>query len=432
MRKMLLKKIHIAIDGMTCMNCQNRIAKKLKKTPGIIQSSVSYEDSSAEINYDTDTISFGQIEEIINQLGYRISGQKSQVKRSLLILASIAAIYAFLRSTGLLNFLVPGQLADSTMSYGTLFIIGLTTSVHCVAMCGGINLSQSISDLKSFYPTLIYNFGRVLSYTIIGGLLGLAGFLANGAGKFEVSLILQSGLKIVAGVFLVIIGANMLNIFPVLRKLSLRLPKFLSDRIILARIGRKSPLIVGLLNGLMPCGPLQSMWLVAFASSNFLTGALSMLMFALGTLPLMLGFGTIISAVGKKFSVYVKTSGAVFVTVIGLIMITQGGMLSGLFQDSGVNSEQVEINTGIQVISSTLSPGRYPDITVKAGTPVKWTINAPKGSINGCNYKFMIPEYSIEHTLKTGENIIEFTPVRRGNFYYSCWMGMIYGKISVL
>ena len=425
------KQIHIAISGMTCTNCRDRITRKLKKTPGIIQASVSYEDSSAEIIYDSGRISFQQIADIINQLGYRISSRSSQLTRRIFILASIATLYAFLQSSGVLNFLVPGQLADSRMSYGMLLVIGLTTSVHCVAMCGGINLSQTISDLRSFYPALAYNFGRVMSYTVTGGLLGLAGFLANGAGKFEVSLFLQSVLKVAAGVFMLVMGANMLNIFPALRRLSLRLPKFLSDKIILAGIGRKSPLIVGLLNGLMPCGPLQSMWLVALASSNPLSGALSMMMFAMGTVPLMLGLGTIVSAAGKKFSACVKTSGAVLVTVMGLIMITQGGSLGGMFHEATLNPERVKVNEGIQTVSSVLSSGRYPDITVKAGTPVRWIINAPKGSINGCNYKFMIPEYGIEHTLKTGENIIEFTPDRSGVSYYNCWMGMIQGKITI-
>ena len=155
------------------------------------------------------------------------------------------------------------------------------------------------------------------------------------------------------------------------------------------------------------------------------------MMFAMGTVPLMLGLGTIVSAAGKKFSACVKTSGAVLVTVMGLIMITQGGSLGGMFREATLNPERVKVNEGIQTVLSVLSSGRYPDITVKAGTPVRWIINAPKGSINGCNYEFMIPEYGIEHTLKTGENIIEFTPDRSGVSYYNCWMGMIQGKITI-
>ena len=46
---------------------------------------------------------------------------------------------------------------------------------------------------------------------------------------------------------------------------------------------------------------------------------------------------------------------------------------------------------GIQYVSSTLESGHYPDITVKAGIPIKWTIHAEKSSINGCNYKILLP-----------------------------------------
>ncbi len=228
-----------------------------------------------------------------------------------------------------------------------------------------------------------------------------------------------------------VMGAKMLNLHSFLRKFSFRLPKFLSDKIILAKIEKKSHFIIGILNGFMPCGPLQAMWLIALVTCNPLAGALSMLMFALGTLPLMLAFGSIVSAIGRKFTGFIMTSGAILVTVMGLIMITQGITLSGIFHKQKLNSQEIAIKKDLQVVNSTLSSGRYPNIEVQAGTPAKWIINAPKGSINGCNYKFMIPEYGLEHTLKTGENIINFIPARSGTFFYHCWMGMIQGKISV-
>ena len=75
---------------------------------------------------------------------------------------------------GILNRLAPGKLADSEMGYGALFVIGLITSVHCIAMCGGINLSQTLSSEKNgsmFRNSLQYNIGRVISYYVIGGIL---------------------------------------------------------------------------------------------------------------------------------------------------------------------------------------------------------------------------------------------------------------------
>ena len=85
---------------------------------------------------------------IIN-LGYSVIDKKKQRKVAAInaagILSIIAMLYVLLQRSGFLNMLVPAKLADSGMGYGMLFVVGLLTSVHCIAMCGGINLSQSIS-----------------------------------------------------------------------------------------------------------------------------------------------------------------------------------------------------------------------------------------------------------------------------------------------
>jgi plastocyanin domain-containing protein len=86
----------------------------------------------------------------------------------------------------------------------------------------------------------------------------------------------------------------------------------------------------------------------------------------------------------------------------------------------------------VQIVNSTLLPNRYPAIVVQQGIPVRWTINAPPGSINGCNNRFIIREYGIEHTFKQGDNVIEFLPKKTGKFSYSCWMGMIRSSITVV
>jgi plastocyanin domain-containing protein len=87
---------------------------------------------------------------------------------------------------------------------------------------------------------------------------------------------------------------------------------------------------------------------------------------------------------------------------------------------------------GVQIVNSTLSSGGYPKITVQAGVPVKWTIEAPKGSINGCNGRLIIPTYGVEQQLQLGANVIEFTPDKVGKVSYSCWMGMIRSSITVV
>ena len=82
-------------------------------------------------------------------------------------------------------------------------------------------------------------------------------------------------------------------------------------------------------------------------------------------------------------------------------------------------------------VSSILESGKYPDITVKAGESVEWTIQASKENINGCNYKILLQDFGQEHVFEEGENVISFTPSTPGVYTYTCWMGMITGKIYV-
>lgn len=444
----------LRISGMTCVSCQNKIEGKLRNTAGVTAATVSYSAGTADVTYDTDIISFKNIIDAIEKLDYKVLTENehspSNLSRTAGFLLLIASLYWLLEQFGILNLLAPSQLADTRMGYGMIFIIGLVTSVHCVAMCGGINLSQCIprgeaggeqSRAAAFIPTFLYNLGRVISYTVIGFLLGLIGMLIGGDTSVGLPTMLQGILKLVAGVFMVIMGINMLGLFPWLQRFTPRMPQIFAHKVNQEKSRSHSPLIVGLLNGLMPCGPLQSMQIVALASGNPFAGALAMFLFSLGTVPLMFGLGSIVSALGKKFTSKVMTVGAVLVVVLGLAMLSQGFSLSGFSlptlrpnsqtQTPGIANDGAKLEDGVQIINSTLAPGRYPNITVQAGIPVKWVIDAPEGSINGCNNRMLIREYGIEHSFKTGENIIEFTPTKSGTFQYSCWMGMIRANITV-
>ena len=212
------------------------------------------------------------------------------------------------------------MLADSQMSYGMLFIVGLLTSVHCIAMCGGIHLSQCIpsrnaentssSRINVIMPSVLYNAGRVVSYTAVGFVLGGAGMILTGGSGSGMPLLLQGILKITAGLFMVIMGINMLGIFPALRKLQIRFPRKSVIKINQKKRTEKRPFVVGLLNGFMPCGPMQSMQIIALGLGNPISGALAMLMFSLGTVPLMLGLGSLVSALGEKYTKLVMQTGA--------------------------------------------------------------------------------------------------------------------------
>ncbi|MBP5266142.1 MAG: sulfite exporter TauE/SafE family protein [Lachnospiraceae bacterium] len=466
------KQLRLHIDGMTCINCQNKIEETLQSTKGVLWAKVRYAKGTADVGYDDSKVTVKKIKKAIEDLDYKVvtaeEAKAFDVGEVIVFGSVIVMLYYVLQTMGILNRLAPSRVAESGMGYGMLFVIGLITSVHCVAMCGGIGLSQSLptgttvgnkSKWSAYLPNLAYNLGRVCSYTVIGFLLGTIGMLIGGDSGVGMSTTLQGIVKLAAGAFMVIMGINLLGIFPALRRINIHTPMFIAKIIGNKRRNATQPFVIGLLNGLMPCGPLQSMWIVAFATASPFAGALSMFLFSLGTVPLMLGLGSVVSALGKKFTQQVMRIGAVLVVVMGLAMMNQGGNLTGLrlfptpqtpqvasapveeaeeteevaSESTGDSAiEGVEIVDGVQIVNSSLAGGRYPMITVQKGIPVRWTINAPEGSLSGCNYRMIIPEYNIQYEFGYGDNVIEFTPEESGVVPYSCWMGMIQRAINVV
>ncbi|MDR0883458.1 MAG: sulfite exporter TauE/SafE family protein [Oscillospiraceae bacterium] len=431
-------KIHVL--GMHCAGCEGRIERKLPKMPGVSAAFASMADNAVRVTFDPDIADIPAISAAIESLDYQVtaSTQTAGFAKTGGLLLLIAALYFVLEHFGVLRRLVPSQLAESNMQLGMLFVIGLLTSVHCVCMCGGLQLSgmrvqeSARARFGGLLPTILYNAGRVVSYTAVGALVGALG----SAVTFSAGV--QGGIKLLAGVWMVFMGLNSLGLFPFLAKLTPRLPKPLARRLEKIQANNNRPLFIGLLGGLMPCGPLQAMQLYALSTGSALTGALSMFLFALGTVPLMFGLGALAGRLGKKFPAKAMAVGAILVAVLGLSMFTQGWSLAGLpaVQFPTVQTKQspearVEIIDGVQVVHSTLAAGAYPNIRVQANLPVRWIIDAPQGSVNGCNYQFTIPKLNITYTLETGENVLEFPAQAPGKLPYNCWMGMIRGEIVV-
>ena len=395
------------------------------------QARVDYAAGQAEVTFDSRKTSLPRLAAAVEAAGYSLTtppGKGRRFLRRAAWLAAIVAAYFLLEESGLLTRLAPGQLGRADMSYGLLFVVGLTTSVHCVTMCGGIGLSQSLPGEKKrpWRSAVVYNAARVASYALSDALLGLVGMLFGAGLKPTLSEKLQGVLKLTAGLLLVCMGLGRLDVFPFLRKI--HLPFFRGHP------GKKTPALVGLLNGLMPCGPLQSMQLAALATASPLKGGCAMLAFGLGTVPLMLGLGSLTAVLGRKFRRTANVLGAALVAVMGLAMLSQGCALAGLFLapriapaalNAAVSSENV------QTVTSVLKPNALPDISVTAGVPVRWVIQAPESAINGCNNRILIPALNLDYTFHSGENVLEFCPEEAGTLGYSCWMGMLRGSIVV-
>ena len=121
-------------------------------------------------------------------------------------------------------------------------------------------------------------------------------------------------------------------------------------------------------------------------------------------------------------------------------MFNNGMGLSGIvlpiipaYADTSKESSNVAVlQEDVQVVTSGITSGSYEPIIVQKNIPVKWTIQVKEGQINGCNGTIIVPKYNIEKQLVVGDNIIEFTPTESGTIPFSCWMGMIRSKISVI
>lgn len=433
-------KIQLQVQGMTCAHCELSIEEGLMELDSVKRVQASFSRGRVTLVYEDHEPSLKAIRKVIESLGYSLEDSKENSRElkekrveALYVLIIILGGYMIFKELGLLNFTNYFSQVERSMGYGVLFVIGLLTSLHCIAMCGGINLAQSINSIEkstsTWKPNALYNLGRVISYTLIGGMVGALGSVVTVGGTF------RGVVAIFAGVFMVIMGINMTGIFPSLRRFNLKMPKFIGKRISGAKQKSTSSFYIGLLNGLMPCGPLQSMQLYALSTGSFAAGALSMFLFSLGTVPLMFGLGALTSKLSKKFTEKILTIGAVLVVVLGIGMLNNGLALSGIVVSK--TSSNVEVmNTArmegdYQSLTTNLEFRSYPVIKLKAGIPVKWIIKAEEGKLNGCNNEIIIPKLGVTKELQEGENVIEFTPEEPGQYGYSCWMGMIRSTIIV-
>jgi sulfite exporter TauE/SafE/copper chaperone CopZ len=448
--------LRILVDGMSCASCEQRIERSVRALVGVHGVTASASLSEVTVYYDPDLVRPEAVRDAVRGAGYQVrdgavaapvaaATSPAPWYRFLGLIAVVAAVYLIIRTTVGFTFL---PAVSQSMGYGLIFVVGLLTSLHCVAMCGGIVLSQGIRKreeepgeqvpaagrLERFrtglMPSLQYNGGRVVSYTLIGGAVGALGSL------FSLSTALKGVMPIIAGAFMLFLGVRMLGVFPWLSRLNVRLPG-LGGRKVMAAASRRGPFVVGLLSGLMPCGPLQTMQVYALGTGSLFAGAFSMFLFSVGTVPLLLGFGAVSALLSAKFNARMLKASGVLVMALGLVMFTRGMSLFGLalpaFPAGGQREVAVaKLDGEYQEVRTTVESGQYHPFVVQQGIPVRWIVNAKAKDLNGCNNPLTVPQYGISKELVPGDNLIEFTPAQEGTISYTCWMGMISSSIRIV
>ena len=438
------KTIKFKAAGMSCTGCEKIIEKQALKIDGVKKIKIDYATQKGKVTFDDKKINIDEILDRIEEKGYQCCIVEPNSKNN-----KYAKIFGW--SAGILGIIVLGyfflQFSDTVqvptisqnMSYVLLFVVGLLTGLHCVAMCGGFVISYTTKNAKegkkSHKSHLMYGLGKTVSYTLIGAAFGLLGSIV----AFTPEIRGIAG--IIAGIFLLVFGLSMLNIIPGLRKLRFKTPKFLARFI--GKNSERGPLIIGLLNGLMlACGPLQAIYIMAAGTGSIVEGARLLFIFALGTLPVMLSFGYLTSYISSKATMKLLKLSGIIVIILGIFMINNGLALAGtgydvksIFASSDKTVTNIKgmptFENGYQVIRMDVtSSGWDPDkFILKKGVPVKWIINGKE--ITSCNSAIQVPKYGLKFDIKPGEQTIEFTPTEEGVVPWSCWMGMIQGTFIV-
>ncbi|MEG0857656.1 MAG: sulfite exporter TauE/SafE family protein [Terrisporobacter sp.] len=271
-----------------------------------------------------------------------------------------------------------------------------------------------------------YNLGRVISYTLLGGVIGSLGSI------FSLSMKSQGIIQMLAAVFMILAGCKLFGL-NLLKNSNFSLSIFKNR----CSLKSNNPFLIGLLNGFMPCGALQTMQVYALSTGSFINGAFSMFIFALGTVPLMLGFGYISSKLSRTFSNKVLKYSGIFIIVLGLSMAQRGFSLTGINIPS-ISSLIASYSSELEVAplvdgyqNVTLTANRYGysiSHTITPDSPIKLTLIADK--LTSCNSQIYLPDYDEYIDLTQGDVIVEIPPTNK-DISITCWMGMINTSIKI-
>ncbi len=443
---MAKRQLTFRAEGMHCTSCEKVLELALSKLPGVEKVRSNYASQVVQVTFDPEKISLPRIFEVVDAKGYRCvlidreARRKEVFNRLLGIVIGVAGILLILYGGSRLvdRFQLPDF--DVQLSYWAVLVVGLLTGFHCVGMCGGFVLSYTARGAQqgvgTYWLHAQYALGKLLSYTLLGAGFGLLGAIVS----FTPTI--RGIAAILAGVFLILYGFNMLHVFSAVR-IGFTMPRFLSRFVREETHRTHQPFVIGLLNGLMiACGPLQAMYVMAAGTGDALEGARLLFIFGLGTLPLMFGFGFLASLISHRMTHRILNASGILVISLGLVMLNRGLAMTGSGYDfhtliqrhsqapsvSRVGKEQ----EGFQVIrmevkASGYRPNRF---VLKRGVPVRWIIEGEE--LTGCNRVILVPGLDLEIELKPGTQVVEFTPKQPGTIPWSCWMGMLHGEFVVV
>jgi sulfite exporter TauE/SafE/copper chaperone CopZ len=329
------------VNGMHCKACTVLIEETFTELPHVENAHVSLASERVTVtgafSGSPEEVA-AELTELIREHGYALSIAKSAHRAgwgdfvyALPIALALVAGFYLLQKAGLTNLIT-----SSEVSYGTAFLIGLIASVSsCLAIVGGLVLSLGATSAReggTWRTQTLFHAGRLGGFFVLGGVVGLVG------NSLHLGLTANAVLGVLVALVMLILGVNLLDVFRFTKKLQFTMP---------ARFGRHlmrgstrdhylAPLLIGIGTFFLPCGFTQSMQLYALSTGNFMQGALTMLVFALGTLPVLalLSFGSLNIAHKPWKGIFFKTAGIIVISLALLNLanaLATAGIINPLF-----------------------------------------------------------------------------------------------------
>ncbi len=326
------------VQGMHCKACGILITDKLSEVPGVKRVHVDDVHNTAEVVVENDAAAdqiARELSALIKKDGYTLTVQKtrfvpkwSEFTFAVPIAIAFSLVFYLLQKMGLVNLI-----SAENVNFSAAFGIGLVASVSsCLAVVGGLLLSVSAQYSKEGEksgPQILFHAGRLVSFFLLGGVIGLIG------SAFTLSGVATLILGTLVGLIMLSLGINLLDVFPWAKYFQPHMPAFLT------RFTKKTvkmehdlvPLLIGASTFFLPCGFTQSMQVYSLTTGTFIGGATTMFAFALGTLPVLalISFTSMELGKGKWSGVFFKTAG-LLVVAFGIMNIVNSLAAAGIIR----------------------------------------------------------------------------------------------------
>ena len=433
---MKLKKKTLKIEGMHCPSCEILVKDKFSQFKNIKKIKADFRKKEAEVFYQGE-IDEEKLNQLIKPFGYEIKKRFEEKEEPLLnrLLEFFGiGLILFLFYLILKEFNLIPEFSYQDLSLPLVFVLGVFASTStCMATAGALYLSLAKKN-SHFVSAVSFNLGRVLSYFFFGLIFGFLG-------KTMINSVFWSGiLTLVISLMMIFLGLDMAKVFSWQKYFGLnftgKIFSYFEEK--LKQYPRRMPFFLGAITYFLPCGFTQSVQVFAMSLGNPFLSAVYMMVFALGTVPLLMAINLALNI--RKFAIYeyfLKGMGFL-VFFVGLNYFSNFFNLFGLnyFDKFFINKNShdevnVKIIDGKQIIEMMVdSFGYSPNVlVVKKDRPVKWVVYGK--NVLGCQGYFVVPSLGIAQALKKGENIFEFDPKDFSEIPFSCGMGMFRGKIIV-